>query len=91
MSVPIVVGFALTAIIAGVLFSLWWGADTDSRDHDERLTVIEQALNLGGEPQHLVDPPTEPIGIPTEPMPKVDLAGGARRPTPYRRGPRHAA
>ena len=92
MTLPVVVGFGLCSIMAAVLFVLWWGLDTDSRDHTERLAVIEAALNLGGQPQALVDEP-----LPTEPMPRVDLAGGRRtgvaaareanreRPTPFPR------
>ena len=92
MTAPVVVGFVLALIIAVVAFVCWWSADTDLRDHTERLAVLEAALNLGGQPLAITDPATEPIAVDTEPMPRVDLAGGARKPTPYRRGAgRHAA
>jgi len=92
VTAPVVVGFVLALIIAVVAFVCWWSADTDLRDHTERLAVLEAALNLGGQPIAITDPPTEPIAVDTEPMPRIDVAGGARKPVPYKRTPgRHAA
>lgn len=101
MTAPVVVGFVLALIIAAVAFACWWSADTDLRDHTERLAVLEAALNLGGEPLAVTDPP---VSVDTEPMPAVDVVGGARRqavaaareanrerPTPFPRKGRHAA
>jgi hypothetical protein len=96
-------GYVLAIIVAVVAFVCWWSADNDLRDHTERLAVLEDALNLGGQPQALVDEPvTEPIEVPTEPMPRLDVAAGVRvareanrpRPTPFPRPSeygRHAA
>lgn len=105
MTADTVVGFVITAILGAVFLWLWWSADTTARRVQDRLVVLEaalvvlkNALNLGPEPQALVDEPiTEPIpvvGVDTEPMERVDVAGGLRtKPTPYRRTPkgRHAA
>lgn len=60
MTTPVIVGFALCVIVVVVVVSLWWAHDDDLRDHAERLAVIEAALNLGGEPLVLVDPPAGP-------------------------------
>lgn len=76
--VAFVIGFLL--LIAWLI--LWWG-------HDTRLDKLEEqtaGLVHGGQPQAVTDPATEPAQIPTEPMPKIDLAGGVRRPTPFPRG-----
>jgi hypothetical protein len=101
MTAPVVVGFVLALIIAAVAFACWWSADTDLRAHHERLEVLEAALNLGGEPLAVSDPP---VSVDTEPMPAVDVAGGLRtqvaaareanrpKPTPFpRKQGRHAA
>jgi hypothetical protein len=96
-------GYVLAVIVAVVGFVCWWSADTDLASVKERLAVLEDALNLGGQPQALVDEPvTEPIEVPTEPMPRLDVAAGVRvareanrpRPTPFPRPSeygRHAA
>jgi hypothetical protein len=96
VSPPIVVGFILCGIGAGVFTSLWWAADNDLRAHTERLAVIEAALNLGGEPLSIADP------CATEPMPKVHITdaptavaaareANRERPTPFPRKGRHSA
>jgi hypothetical protein len=99
----VIIGFALCVIVVVVVVTLWWAHDNNLRDHAERLAVLEDALNLGGQPQALVDEPvTEPIEVPTEPMPRLDVAAGVRvareanrpRPTPFPRPSeygRHAA
>jgi hypothetical protein len=93
VSTPVVVGFVLSSIIAAVGFSLWWGHDNDISDVRSEVAELKQALNLGGEPLVVVDPPKDPIAVPTEPM-ELDVAGGLRttRPTPFvRQKGRHAA
>jgi hypothetical protein len=93
---PIVVGFILCGIGAGVFTSLWWSADSDIRGLTERLAVIEAALNLGGEPLSIADP------CATEPMSKVHITdaptavaaardANRERPTPFPRKGRHSA
>jgi hypothetical protein len=96
MTPPVVVGFILCAIAAGVFTSLWWSADSDLRAHAERLAVIEAAVNLGGEPLSIADP------CATEPMPQVHITdaptavaaareANRERPTPFPRKGRHSA
>jgi hypothetical protein len=99
-------GYILAVIVAVVGFVCWWSADTDLRELKEHVADLKawRAANFGG-PQPVAvtdDPVTEPIEVPTEPMPRLDVAAGVRvareanrpRPTPFPRASeygRHAA
>lgn len=94
-------GYVLAVIVAVVGFCCWWSADTDLRELKEHVADLKawRAANFGGpKPVAVTDEPvTEPIQIPTKPMPRVELAGGKRtgvaaareanreRPTPFPR------
>lgn len=78
-----VVGFALGAGCLVVLFIAWWSADSQLREHADRLADLEHTADLDQPPHHsrrtLVEPPTEPLHLNTVET-RLDLAGGKRRP-----------
>jgi hypothetical protein len=97
----ILVAFIIGFLLIGAAFVLWGGHDKRLDDHDGELAVLKAALNLGGQPLAVTDPP---VSVDTKPQPKVDVAGGLRtqvaaareanrpKPTPFpRKQGRHAA
>lgn len=57
----IVVAFIIGLLLIGSLFVLWGSHDKRHESHDERLAVLEAALNLGGEPAAVVEEATQPM------------------------------
>jgi hypothetical protein len=91
----VIPGFALMGLIAVAVILFCAGLLHRGDQQEKRLATIElwKAQNFGPEPQALVDPPKDPIAVPTEPM-ELDVAGGLRttRPTPFvRTRGRHSA